>query len=85
MDNEAQELLFRELKDTISQLNATIQELKAQLAAKDQELANKQEQIDYLANKVFGRSSEKHKSEFPGQLSLFDDLFKRPKRKRTLL
>ena len=86
MDNDAQELLFRELKDTISQLNATIlelkaqlaakdQELKAQLAAKDQELANKQEQIDYLANKVFGRSSEKHNSEFPGQLSLFDDLF----------
>ena len=86
MNSSAQELLFRELKDTISQLNTTIAGLKATvselqekieqqnelIASQAQELANKQEQIDYLLNKVYGKSSEKHKAGDPNQLSIYD-------------
>ena len=88
MDSSAQEILFRELKDTILQLNRTIDELKAtisalqarieqqnaQIASQAQELANNRETIEYLRGQIYGKSSEKHKSVDPNQLSI-DDFF----------
>lgn len=92
MNSGAQELMLRELRDTIQQLNKVIQkqteefnaaiaELKellakrdAQIAAQEQELRNKQEQIDSLRHALFGKSSEKRSRDdgIPGQLSLDD-------------
>ena len=83
MDPRAQELLFRELKDTISQQNKVIEkqaeELKtvleqrdAQIESLSQELANKQEQIDYLLGKLYGKSSEKRRDVDPNQITMYD-------------
>lgn len=83
MEPTAQDLLLRELRDNILQLNmmlkkqadefrAMIAERDAQIAALTQELANKQEQLDYFQAKYFGKSSEKHKAEDPNQLTIYD-------------
>lgn len=81
------DIQFKELKDTIKQLNTTIKaqtamivSLKetidtqsAQNAEKDQLIANLQAQLAYLKGKLFGASSEKNKIQVPGQFSLFGD------------
>ena len=81
----AYELQFSELKDTISQLNNTVAmqnelltSLKAQLAEKDAEKAelnvlikNLQAEVAYLKKKLFGSSSEKHDAVLYGQMSMF--------------
>ena len=90
MNSSAREILFRELKDTISQLNKTIEQQaaqfnaviaelqntieqqKAQIEAQAQELANNKETIEYLRGQIYGKSSEKHKSVDPNQLSIYD-------------
>ena len=38
------------------------------------ELSNKQSELDYCKAKLFGASSEKSKTPFPGQLNLFGDM-----------
>lgn len=87
MGTGANEIRFRELKDTISQLNTTVSmqnnllnSLQEQLAKKDareQELQqiihNLQAQLDYFKAKLFGSSSERRRDVFPGQISLFQD------------
>ena len=66
MTSSAEDLQFRELKDTISELNKTnsalletITILNKRIAEMAQEHDNQKEQIDFLTKKVFGRSSEK--------------------------
>lgn len=93
MNQGAQELQFRELRDTILQLKkaerehaeetakltaaiteltALIEALRAENAALKQDIANKQEQIDYLLGKIYGKSSEKRSKEDPNQLTLYE-------------
>lgn len=66
-------------KDTISQLNITlvaqaelIKSLLKTLEADRLEKENLRQQIEYLAKKLFGTSSEKRK-DIDGQLNLFDE------------
>ena len=82
----AKDIQFRELKDTISQLNTTIrtqndlilslqrmlEERNARDDEKDRIIANLQAQLEYFKQKLFGSSSEKHK-DLPGQLNLFSE------------
>ena len=84
MASGTKDIQFRELKDTISQLNITIrtqndritslQKLLEDRNAKDDEkdriISNLQAQLEYFKQKLFGSSSER-RSELPGQLSLF--------------
>ena len=81
MYSRTQELLLLELKDTISQMAAAMQqqrdEFRAAIAEKDaqitaltQEAANKQEQIDYLLGKLYGKSSEKRGADNPDQFRI---------------
>ena len=78
MARDTKELLFRELKDTISQLNITISEqsnliknlqqmLEERTAAdakKDQIIANLEAQLAFLKQKLFGSTSEAEKHRF---------------------
>ena len=87
MARDTKELQFRELKDTISQLNITITaqtQLIASLqksldAANEREaeqakqLAAFKEQIDFLTKKLFGTSSERRMDDIEGQLHLFNE------------
>ena len=84
MNSSAKEIQFKELKDTISQLNITIASQNQLIASLQQSLAdndenyNRQiavlkEQIDYLTKKLFGASSERRNDSVEGQLSLFDE------------
>lgn len=87
VSTSAKEILFRELKDTISQLNimiasqnqliASLQESVNAANAREEEYLRNQaalrEQIDYLTKKLFGKSSEKRNGPYDGQLSLFDE------------
>ena len=66
MTSSAKDLQFRELKDTISELNKTnralletITVLNKRIAEMAQEHDNQKEQIDFLTKKLFGSSSEK--------------------------
>ena len=84
MAPSAKDIQFRELKDTISQLNTTIrtqndlilslQQLLEERNARDDEkdriIANLQAQLEYFKQKLFGSSSEKRK-DLPGQLTCF--------------
>ena len=84
MASGAKDIQFRELKDTISQLNMTIrtqndliislQKMLEERNAKDDEkdriISNLQAQLEYFKQKLFGSSSER-RSDLPGQLSLF--------------
>ena len=76
-----------ELKDTINQLNTTIRsqneiieslkQLMEDRNSKDDEkdrmIANLQAQLDFLKQKLFGSTSETHKGQVEGQLSIFGD------------
>ena len=84
MASGTKDIQFRELKDTIPQLNITIrtqndlitslQKLLEDRNAKDDEkdriISNLQAQLEYFKQKLFGSSSER-RSDLPGQLSLF--------------
>lgn len=79
MPDNAKDRQLIELKDLISELNLTIRSLQETLnAIREQNAAlsierdNLKEQVDYLTQKLFGRSSEKC-PDFPGQLSLFNE------------
>lgn len=86
MASSAKDIQFKELKDTISQLNTTIrtqndlitslqkmmEERNAKEDEKDRVIANLQAQLEYFKQKLFGRSSER-RSDMPGQLDLFAD------------
>lgn len=86
MATNAKDIQFKELKDTVSQLNTTIrtqndlilslqkmlQERNAKEDEKDRIIANLQAQLEYFKQKLFGSSSEK-RNDLPGQLNLFSD------------
>lgn len=81
MANSAKDLQFRELKDTISELNKlvktlqeTIDSLNSREAELKQERDNLKAEVELLTKKLFGASSEKRKGPLqnPDQLSIFD-------------
>lgn len=86
MTPSAKDIQFRELKDTISQLNTTIstqndlilsrqrllEDRNARVDEKDRIIANLQAQLEYFKQKLFGSSSEK-RNDLPGQLNLFSE------------
>jgi transposase len=88
MTSGAKDIQLLELKDTILQLNKTISEqniLIANLqkmleeryasdAKKEQIISSLEAQLAYLKQKLFGSSSEIRKSQFPGQMNIFDFL-----------
>ena len=77
-----------EFKDTINQLNITIrnqnslieslqkliEDMKARDEANARLIADLQAQLEYLKQKLFGSTSEAHKVQVDGQISLFDDI-----------
>lgn len=83
----SRDVQFLELKDTINQLNTTIrnqndliaslnkrlEEQAAKEEKKDQLIANLTAQLEFLKQKLFGSTSEAHKGQLAGQLSLFDN------------
>ena len=78
MPRSAKDIQLTELKDTISKLNELIvtqtksmDSLQKTIEDLRQELSNKQAEVDYLKAKLFGASSEKLKTPFPGQMNLF--------------
>ncbi|WP_367568211.1 IS66 family transposase [Lacrimispora sp.] len=86
MASSVKDIQFKELKDTISQLNTTIrtqndlitslqkmlEERNAKDDEKDRVIANLLAQLEYFKQKLFGSSSER-RSDMPGQLDLFAD------------
>lgn len=79
MPRSAKDIRLAELKDTILQLNElirtqtqTMETLQKTIDHLQQELANKNSELDYLKAKLFGSSSERSKMPFPGQIGLFD-------------
>lgn len=86
MASSAKDIQFKELKDTISQLNTTIrtqndlirslqrmlEERNARDDEKDRIIANLQAQFEYFKQKLFGSSSEK-RNDLPGQMNLFSE------------
>ena len=81
MPRSARDIQLIELKDTISKLNELIMtqtksmdSLQKTIEDLRQELSNKQAEVDYLKAKLFGSSSEKLKSPFPGQMNLFEEM-----------
>ncbi len=79
MPRSAKDIQLAELKDTILQLNElirtqtqTMETLQKTIDHLQQELANKNSELDYLKAKLFGSSSERSKMPFPGQIGLFD-------------
>lgn len=86
MAPSTKDIQFRELKDTISQLNTTIrtqndlirslqrmlEERNARDDEKDRIIANLQAQFEYFKQKLFGSSSEK-RNDLPGQMNLFSE------------
>ena len=78
MPRSVKEIQLTELKDTILQLNELVRtqtdamsSLQKTIDDLRQELSNKQAELDYMKAKLFDPSSEKLKSPFPGQMSLF--------------
>lgn len=82
MAKSAADSRIREQKDTITQLNKVISDQSNMIASLqgtveecNHTIESLREQINYLAQKLFGKSSEKSRSkECPGQMSLFDDV-----------
>ena len=81
MPRSARDIQLIELKDTISKLNELIMtqtksmdSLQKTIEDLRKELSNKQAEVDYLKAKLFGSSSEKLKSPFPGQMNLFEEM-----------
>lgn len=79
MPRSAKDIRLAELKDTILQLNElirtqtqTMETLQKTIDHLQQELANKNSELNYLKAKLFGSSSERSKMPFPGQIGLFD-------------
>ena len=79
MQDTSKDRQLIELKDLISELNQTIRTLQETIssmrereAAMQAERDNLKEQVDYLTEKLFGKSSEK-RLDIPGQLSLFNE------------
>jgi transposase len=68
------ELQLKELKDMVLSLNQTIALLNSTISDLNKKLTNKDLEIDYLKNKLYGSSSEKikHSLTEDGQISLFD-------------
>ena len=87
MARDTKDIQFRELKDTISQLNITIAaqtqlitSLQKSLDAASEREAEQakqnaalKEQIDFLTKKLFGSSSERRLDDIAGQLNLFNE------------
>ena len=87
MARDTKDIQFRELKDTISQLNITIAaqtqlitSLQKSLDAASEREAEQvkqnaalKEQIDFLTKKLFGSSSERRLDDIDGQLNLFNE------------
>ena len=78
MLHSAKDIQLSELKDTIAKLDElilsqtkSIDSLQKTIEDLRQELSNKQAGADYLKAKLFGSSSEKLRSPFPGQMNLF--------------
>ena len=83
----AKDLQFRELKDTIAQLNQSIaaqselivslqkslEASKLRETESERQNAVLKEQVDYLTKKLFGTSSERRHSEVEGQINLFNE------------
>ena len=83
----AKDLQFRELKDTITQLNQSIaaqselivslqkslEASKLRETESERQNAVLKEQVDYLTKKLFGTSSERRHSEVEGQINLFNE------------
>jgi septal ring factor EnvC (AmiA/AmiB activator) len=81
MPRSAKDIQLTELKNTISKRNELIttqtksmDSLQKTIEELRQELSNKQAEVDYLKAKLFGSSSEKCKSPFPGQMNLFKEM-----------
>lgn len=81
MSESAKDIQLLELKDTIAQLNNLIKNQSEIMAGLQKtidnlrlEFINKQSELDYCKAKLFGASSEKSKTPFPGQLNLFGDM-----------
>ena len=88
MARDTKDIQFRELKDTISQLNSTIAaqtqlitSLQKSLDAANEREAEQakqnaalKEQIDFLTKKLFGSSSERRLDDIAGQLNLFNEV-----------
>ena len=81
MSESAKDIQLLELKDTIAQLNNLIKNQSEIMAGLQKtidnlrlELSNKQSELEYCKAKLFGASSEKSKTPFPGQLNLFGDM-----------
>ncbi len=79
MPRSAKDIQLTELKDTISQLNELIrtqtkamESLQKTVDELRLELSNKQAELDYFKAKMFGSSSEKLKTPFPGQITMFE-------------
>ena len=84
MASGTKDIQFRELKDTISQLNTTtrtpndlvislqkvLEERNAKDDEKDRIISNIQAQLEYFKQKLFGSSSERRR-DMPGQMNLF--------------
>ena len=80
MASSAKDIQLRELKDTISQLKEMMSEqtemirsLRLVIEEKTAHEQSLQQEIDYLKKKLFASSSEKRKTDIPGQLCLFDE------------
>lgn len=81
MPRSAKDIQLTELKNTISKRNELIttqtksmDSLQKTIEELRQELSNKQAEVDYLKAKLFGSSSEKCISPFPGQMNLFEEM-----------
>ena len=80
MASSAKDIQLRELKDTVSQLKEMMSEqtemirsLRLVIEEKTAHEQSLQQEIDYLKKKFFASSSEKRKTDIPGQLCLFDE------------
>lgn len=81
MNSDAINLQLIELKDMIIQLNQTItnqniliQKYLEDIAKRDATIADQKALIQYLNDKIYGKSSEKGRVPDAGQLSLFSFL-----------
>ena len=71
MARTSNDLMIRELKDSINQLTETINSLNKTIESLRAREAYLQEQNDYLTKKLFGKSSEKNKAPIEGQSRKF--------------
>ena len=70
MENSAQNLQLRELRDTIKELNKLVVTLNNTIGEMTAERDRYREEAEYFKKKLFGTSSEKRRQlDVPGQLS----------------